>query len=266
MEIQKEASISAVRACKIINIDRSNFYYCSSKDDRAVEERLRYYADKLPARGCPEYSKRIRKEGHLWNHKRIERVYNKLKLNKRRRKIKRRIPNPNKQALLQPLLPNTAWSMDFMYDVLEGGRKVRILNVIDDFNREVLMCFAAYSFPTSKVIKLIERLIEWYGKPNNIRTDNGTEFIAKDFEGFCLNSGINHIRIQKGKPMQNGYCERFNRTFREDVLDAYIFESLNQLQDQAEQWREDYNNNHPHASIGNNTPIEFKMKRTAYFF
>jgi len=263
LEIQKEASISTARACKIINIDRSSFYYRATKDDREVEERLRYYADRLPSRGCPEYTKRIRKEGYLWNHKRIERVYNKLKLNKRRRKIKRRIPNPNKQALLQPLSPNITWSMDFMHDVLEDGRKVRVLNVIDDFNREALMCYAAYSFPSSKVIELIERLIEWYGKPVNIRTDNGTEFIAKAFEGFCLNSDINHIRIQKGKPMQNGYCERFNRTFREDVLDAYIFESLSQLRNQAEQWREDYNNNHPHASIGNNTPIEFKMKRSA---
>jgi len=228
-----------------------------------VEDKLRFYAAKLPTRGCPEYVKRIRKEGIAWNHKRIERVYNKLNLNKRKRKMKRRIANPDKQALLQPILPNITWSMDFMHDVLESGRKVRVLNVVDDFNREALMCCPAYSFPSEKVVQLVERLIEKHGKPMNIRTDNGTEFIAKAFEGFCLTSSINHIRIQKGKPMQNGYCERFNRTFREDVLDAYIFENLSQLSDQAELWREDYNNNHPHAGIGNYTPYELKTKKNS---
>lgn len=226
-----------------------------------VEEKLRYYALKLPTRGCPEYVKRIRKEGINWNHKRIERVYIKLNLNKRKRKMKCRIANPDKQALLQPILPNITWSMDFMHDVLESGRKVRVLNVVDDFNREALMCYPAYSFPSEKVVELVERLIEKHGKPMHIRTDNGTEFIAKAFEGFCLTSSIEHIRIQKGKPMQNGYCERFNRTFREDVLDAYIFENLSQLSTQAELWREDYNNNHPHAGIGNYTPYELKNKK-----
>jgi putative transposase len=246
-----------------MNIDRSSFYYRSTKDDSQVEDRLRFYVQKLPTRGCPEYIKRIRKEGNLWNHKRIERVYKKLNLNKRKRKFKRRIPNPEKQILLQPISANITWSMDFMHDVLEDGRKVRVLNVIDDFNREALMCYADFSFPSTKVVELLGRLIEWYGKPTNIRTDNGTEFIAKAFEGFCLNSNIEHMKIQKGKPMQNGYCERFNRTFREDVLDAYLFESIEQLREKAEEWREDYNHNHPHAGIGNYTPIELKMKKIA---
>ncbi len=228
-----------------------------------MEDKLRYYAEKLPSRGCPEYTKRIRKEGYKWNHKRIERVYTKLGMNKRRRKVKRRIPNPEKQALLQPLEPNMTWSMDFMEDRLEDGRKVRIFNVIDDYNREALMCYPAYSFPSQKVVELVNRLIDWHGKPKNIRTDNGTEFLAKAFEGFCQNSSIHHIRIQKGKPMQNGYCERFNRTFREDVLDAYIFEDLDSMEHIIEEWREDYNHNHPHSSLGDCTPLEFKLKRSA---
>ena len=103
-QIRLEKGVSTARACKIINIERSSFYYQSVRDDSQIEERLRYYAYKLPARGCPEYTKRIRREGYLWNHKRIERVYNKLKMNKIKRKIKRRIPNPDKQVLLQPYI------------------------------------------------------------------------------------------------------------------------------------------------------------------
>lgn len=222
-----------------------------------------YYADKLPSRGCPEYTKRIRKEGYKWNHKRLERVYKKLGLNKRRKKVKRRIVNPEKEYLLQPIAATTTWSMDFMSDVLENGRKIRILNVIDDYNREALMCEVDYSFPSEKVVKLLEELVDWCGKPMNIRTDNGTEFIAKAFEGFCSNSSIRHIRIQKRKPMQNGFCERFNKTFREDVLDGYLFENLEQAKAITQEWREDYNHNHPHSSLGDCSPIEFKLKRSA---
>ena len=239
------------------------FYYASIKDDTEVEERLRFYAQKLPSRGCPEYFKRMRKEGHQWNHKRVERVYNKLGMNKRRRKVKRRIPNPEKQVLLQPIEQNITWSADFMEDRLENGRKVRILNVIDDYNREALLCEPGFSFPAERLVELFQQLIEWFGKPESIRTDNGPEFIAKAFEDFCKNSQITHFRIQKGKPMQNGYVERFNKTFREDVLDAIIFENLNQIRGYIEDWMEDYNNEHPHSSLGDHSPIEFKRRKIA---
>ena len=239
------------------------FYYASIKDDTEVEERLRYYALKLPSRGCPEYFKRMRKEGCHWNHKRVERVYNKLGMNKRRRKIKRRIPNPEKQVLLQPIKQNITWSADFMEDRLENGRKVRILNVIDDYNREALLCEPGFSFPAERVVELFQQLIEWYGKPESIRTDNSPEFIAKAFKDFCKNSQITHLRIQKGKPMQNGYVERFNKTFREDVLDAIIFENLNQMRGYIDDWMEDYNNEHPHSSLGDHSPIEFNRRKIA---
>jgi len=242
------------------------YYYEQVKDDSEVEEKLRMYGEKLPARGFPEYYKRIRREGLKWNHKRVRRVYRKLGMAKRR-KIKRRIPNPEKTTLLQPLRHNLTWSMDFMEDRLENGRKFRTLNILDDFNREALTIEVDYSFPAYKVVKLVKRVIEWRGKPEEIRSDNGTEFIAKDFEVFCENSGIAHIRIQKGKPTQNSYVERFNRTFREDVLDMNIFENIHQVRDKTEEFLDDYNNEHPHDSLGDMSPIEFmnnkNQKKTA---
>ena len=103
MEIMKDSTISAVRACKIVGLGRSMFYYQTKRDDSAVEEQLRYWAAKLPTRGFKEYFKRIRRSGLIWNHKRVKRVYMKLGLS-RRRKMKRRIPSAEKQPLLQRYL------------------------------------------------------------------------------------------------------------------------------------------------------------------
>lgn len=259
-EIRSEENVSVARACEIIELDRSMFYYESVKDDSEVEAKLRWYGQEFPARGFPEYFKRIRKEGLIWNHKRVKRVYKKLGMS-RRRKMKRRIPNPEKKVLLQPIRPNLTWSVDFMEDRLENGRKFRTLNILDDYNREALAIEVEFSFPSSRVVELVNRVIEWRGKPEEIRSDNGTEFLAKAFNGFCRNSGIEHVRIQKGKPSQNGFVERFNRTYREDVLDANIFVTVNQVRDLTTNWIEDYNNNHPHASLGNMSPHEFMKRR-----
>lgn len=258
--MNQEENVSIARACRIVDLDRSMYYYESVKDDSEVEQKLRWYAEQLPTRGFPEYYKRIRREGLVWNRKRVKRVYTKLGM-ARRKKVKRRIPNPKKKALLQPLQPNLTWSMDFMHDCLESGRKFRTLNIIDDYNREVLAVEAAYSFTSMDVVDQIKQIIEWRGKPQEIRSDNGTEFIAKAFEGFCENSGITHVRIQKGKPTQNSYIERFNRTFREDVLDANIFEALSQVKLKAEAFKQDYNQNHPHDSLSDMSPLEFLKEK-----
>lgn len=255
-EIKEENKLTVARACRIVSLERTMYYYHSVKDDSEVEVKLRWYAEQLPTRGFPEYYKRIRNEGLVWNHKRIKRVYKKLGMSKRK-KAKRRLPNREKKALLQPIRPNLTWSMDFMHDTLENGRRFRTLNIIDDYNREALAIEADYSFASEKVVRIISQLITERGKPEEIRSDNGPEFIAKVFEGFCENSGITHLPIQKGKPMQNGYIERFNRTYREDVLDAIIFENIDQVRELTEQWRTDYNQNHPHASLANMSPKEF---------
>jgi len=243
------------------------YYYQSTKDDSVVEDKLCWYAEHYPARGFPEYFKRIRKEGHIWNHKRVKRVYLKLGMN-RRKKVKRRVANPEKQILLQPLHPNITWSIDFMEDKLMNGRKFRTFNIIDDYNREALNIAINYSFPAEQVVGVIEQIIEWRGKPESIRSDNGTEFTAKAFEGFCNKFGIRHIRSQRGKPMQNGYIERFNRTYREEVLDMNIFENIHQVRELTDKFTEDYNQKHPHKSLNNMTPIEFlnhHSKKIPYF-
>lgn len=235
------------------------YYYESVKDDSPVEQKLTEYLNSklLCNRGCPEYYKRMRREGLAWNHKRVERVYCKMGLSRRRRK-KRRIPNPEKRPLLQPPSPNDTWSIDFVEDRLENGRKIRTLNILDDFNREAVAMEVSYSFPAERVIEVLTQCIEWRGSPKRIRSDNGTEFIAHKTKHFFNSQNIEHIPIQKGKPTQNSYVERFNRSYREGVLDAFILTSIRQAQEETDIWMEDYNNNHPHESLGDVPPREYK--------
>ena len=121
-----------------------------------------------------------------------------------------------------------------MHDVLENGRKFRVLNVIDDFNREALAVESAFSFTSIKVTDVMERLIEFNGKPSTIRVDNGSEFIAHNFQRWCKEQQIEIKYIQPGKPIQNAYVERFNRHYREDILDAYTFERLDDVKELSE--------------------------------
>ena len=155
---------------------------------------------------------------------------------------------------------NDTWSMDFMHDTLMNGRKFRVLNIIDDFNREALRIEPYFSIGSHLVTKILERLTLERGKPKAIRVDNGPEFISSALSEWCLDKGIKLIYIQPGKPMQNGYIERFNRSYREDVLDANLFESIHQARALSDEFMDDYNLHRPHESLGNLSPINYRLQ------
>jgi putative transposase len=165
-----------------------------------------------------------------------------------------------KQALLQPLVPNLHWSMDFMMDNLRDGKKFRTLNVIDDFNREALAIVPSKSITAKRVVMELEQLIDWRGKPEKIRVDNGPEFIAEVLKAWTEKKNIELKFIEPGKPAQNGYIERFNRTFRDEILSMHLFESLDHVQQKANQWICKYNNKRPHRSLNRMTPRAFLLK------
>ncbi len=177
-----------------------------------------------------------------------------------RRKYKKRLPARVKEPLLQPIFPNVTWSMDFMHDGLMQGRKFRSFNVIDDYNREALNLTIDTSISSRRVIRELDKLIAWRGKPDNLRVDNGPEFIAARLAEWCEKKGIVLKFIQKGKPTQNAYVERFNRTFRQEVLDNYAFESLSQARKLSSAWMWMYNNERPHSSLKYMTPRQFLLK------
>jgi putative transposase len=150
--------------------------------------------------------------------------------------------------------------MDFMHGSLEYGRKIRVLNFIDDCNRDALAVEPAYSHSVESDVAVLEELIWAKGKPLALRTDNGPEFIGKCLSSWCKERNIEMKYIQHGEPTQNAYIERFNRLFREDVLDAYVFEDLKQVKQLAEEWKNDYNLNHPHSSLGGLSPKSYLRK------
>jgi len=187
-------------------------------------------------------------------------VYKLLKLN-RKRKGKRRLPSRVKQPLVKQEQINQSWSMDFMSDSMVGGRRFRTFNLIDDCTREVLAIEIDTSLSSKRIIRTLERVILDRGKPNIIRTDNGPEFTSKDLELWARDHEIKIQFIQPGRPMQNGYIERFNRIYRESILDAYLFFELDQVRTLTEEWMDEYNLRRPHESLGNLTPNEWKMKQ-----
>lgn len=200
-------------------------------------------------------------KGYGWNHKRVYRIYRELELNLRikpRKRLKREKPEP----LAVPEAINQVWSMDFMHDQLQNGRCIRLLNVIDDFNREGLGIEIDFSLPAERVVRTLEQIIEWRGCPQEIRCDNGPEYISARLQSWAKRKGIHLRYIQPGKPQQNGYVERYNRTVRYDWLNQYLFESLEEIQDFATKWLWTYNNERPNMGIGGITPA-MKLKQAA---
>ena len=144
-----------------------------------------------------------------------------------------------------------------MCDSLVDGRRFRLLNIIDDYNRESLAIEIDTSLPALRVIRTLQRLIEMRSRPKTIRVDNGPEFISDKLQQWCDEQRIQLQFIQPGKPMQNGYVERNNGSLRKELLDAYLFFSLQEVREMAEEWQQDYNYQRPHESLGNVPPIEF---------
>lgn len=215
--------------------------------------RLTELAEVFPTRGFDKYYKIIRKEGLLWARSRVLRIYREMKL-VRRRRHKKRLPARVKEPLQVQLESNYSYSMDFMSDALVGGRKIRILKVMDDSTRESLAVWCDYSIPAEKVVEVLEIVISERGSPKQIRVDNGPEFTSKSFVSWCKNNGIQIKYIQPGRPMQNAYIERLNRTFREDVLDAYLLENLEEARILSDEWQYKYNYLMPHESLNDQTP------------
>jgi putative transposase len=253
--LQKKYEVSLSRACEVMNLSRSVYYYQSQLDDHSVITKLQTMVDQRPTEGFWKMYYRIRKEGLVWNHKRLHRVYKLLRLNIRR-KGKRRLPT----RILHPLEAvnqvNASWSMDFMNDALMSGRKFRTFNLMDDYNREVLAIEIDTSLPAERVVRVLEQTTRWRGKPKRIRVDNGPEFISSKLGLWCEERGITLQFIQPGKPTQNAYIERLNGSFRRDVLDAYLFENLNQVRMLAEEWMEDYNQYRPHDALEGRSPLD----------
>jgi putative transposase len=256
MKVIADRSVSISFACVCLGISETCFRYqpkLSSENAMIADWLLRLtQTHKRWGFGlCFMHLRNVK--GFGWNHKRVYRIYRELELNLRikpRRRIKRDRPD----ALSVPTSINQVWSMDFMSDSLVNGSKLRTFNVMDDYNRECLTIEVDRSLPSKRVIRALEQVIEWRGKPAALRCDNGPEYISGEMISWANRNKVTLLYIQPGKPTQNAYIERFNRTARHEWLDMHIFNSIEHAQLLATRWLWTYNNERPHSAIGGITP------------
>jgi putative transposase len=242
-------------------LSRTAFAYRPTKkvEDTLIKQELLALVEENRTHGFWKLYTRLRNEGFYWNNKRVYRVYCELKLN-RRKKPKKRLPSREKLALVQPEQANRCWSLDYMSDALMNGRRFRTANVIDDFNREALGIRAGFSLPAERVTEFLDEIAETRGYPNELRVDNGPENISSVMSNWAANNAVVIKFIQPEKPAQNGYIERFNRTFREEVLDMNLFYDISHIQAITDEWLVKYNSKRPHESLGDLTPLRFSEK------
>jgi len=257
-----EHQLSTVRACQALRLSRSAYYRrCGDPQSRdgAVIDALNALVEKHPRWGFGLCFDTLRLNGRCWNHKRVYRVYKTMGLNLPRRK-KRRLPERPRQSLDVPPAANLVWSLDFMSDALYGGKRFRTLNIIDDGVREALNIIVDTSIPGGRVVRTLEQLAQWRGAPKALRMDNGPELTSQVLVDWCEARGIAMRYIQPGKPNQNAFIERFNKTYRNEVLDAYLFNSLVEVRKITDDWMRTYNEERPHRSLGRIPPSRFRRR------
>lgn len=257
-----EHGLSVVRSCSALKLSRAA-YYKPRVDwvdkDRTLVDELNALVQAHHRWGFWKCFDRMRNTGRGWNHKRVLRVYRGMKLNLPRR-TKKRIPYRERQPLTVTALPNQVWSVDFMSDALYCGRRFRTFNVLDEGVREALAIEIDTSLPSRRVVRVLERIKQERGLPKAIRLDNGPELIAQELADWCAENAVTLRHIQPGKPDQNAFIERFNRTYREDVLDAYLFDDLEQVREITEAWIKTYNEVRPHDALGRQPPAVFRAR------
>ncbi len=250
------------KACNLLSISKTAYYYKPKKlvGDKEIVEYLQTLAHNHKRWGFEKMKDKAKADGKSWNHKRIRRIYCGLGLNIRV-KPRKRIPKGVAKMLIQPIKANVCWSIDFMSDALMDGRKFRTLNVIDDYNREALMVKPSFSLPAIRVTQLLDQIASIKGYPEMIRVDNGTEFRSSTFSDWAEQHQILIHYTQPGKPAQNGFVERFNRTYREDILDMNLFSNIGEVSLITKRWLTMYNKERPHQALGGKTPFGFAQQR-----
>lgn len=256
--------MSIARACVIARLSRRSGYRRDPKErqwerDTPVIEALNAIVSDHGRWGFWKCLHRIRQQGHIWNFKRVWRVYCNMNLNQKRR-TKKRIPERAPKPLAVPAEPNHTWSFDFMSDTLYSGVRFRVLNILDEGVREALNIVVDTSLPATRVVRTLEQIKQDRGVPKIIRVDNGPEMTAQVFVDWCKDNDVDIAYIEPGKRNQNAYIERFNRSYRTEVLDPHLFESLTQVREMSWAWMMSYNEERPHDSLNHLPPSEFKRR------
>ena len=252
--------VSQRRACSILAVDRSSMRYQSTRpDDADLREAMKKVASERRRFGYRRIHVMLERQGIVMNQKKLRRLYREEKLQVRKRGGRKRALGTRRPMLIPDCL-NERWSLDFVSDAFTDGRRFRVLAVVDDYSRECLALVADTSLSGLRVTRELNELIKHRGRPNTIVSDNGTELTSTAVLKWCQETNIQWHYIQPGKPMQNAFVESFNGSFRDECLNETLFTTLAEARCKIKQWRDDYNQNRPHSSLGNLTPNEYAQK------
>ena len=254
--MQVEIELSQRRACGLMGLVRGTCRYRKRRvEDPRLRVRLRELAEARRRFGYRRLQVLLEREGWQVNHKRVYRLYVEEKLSLRRKRGRKR--STVRQPLAEPLAANQVWSVDFMSDALSSGRRFRMLNIVDDYTRECLAIEVDTSLSGSRVVRVLEELKKQRGLPQQIRSDNGPEFVSRAVDQWAYEQGLRWHTIQPGRPMENGYVESFNGRFRDECLNENWFTDLADAREKIAEWKQDYNQCRPHSALGYRTPEEF---------
>jgi len=257
----KTFGASQRRVCGLVGLWRSTLRYeCRKIEIPRLRERLKELAAARPRFGYKRLHILLRREGFPVNQKRILRLYREEGLALRPKKRRRKVAAALRVRPDVPQRPNERWSMDFMLDSLENGRRFRLLNIVDDYTRECVAIEVDTSLNGARVVRVLERLAEFRGLPKVIVVDNGPEFAGKTLDAWAHFNNLKLHFIRPGKPVENAYIESFNGRVRDECLNMNEFGSLFEARHRLELWRLDYNRNRPHGALGGKTPEQFAQR------
>lgn len=246
------------RACRVLAISRSTYRYTPVKlpEEDELRSRIIELATNYGRVGYRKVTWMLRNMGYKVNHKRVERIWREegLKLPHKQQKKRRLWLTDGSCVRLRPEHRNHVWSYDFVEDKTTNGRKLRILNIIDEHTRECLASVPRRSWNSCQVIEILADLMFRRGTPEYLRSDNGSEFTAKKIRGWLQRTGVTTAYIEPGSPWENGYCESFNSRMRDEFLNAELFDTMFEAEVLIGRWVKYYNEIRPHSSLGGRPP------------
>ncbi|MBI5316136.1 MAG: IS3 family transposase [Nitrospirae bacterium] len=256
-EVVARFGLSQRRVCQLVDVDRNTLRYQSRRsDDQKLRARVREMAEAKRRYGCPRIYVWLRREGWPVNHKKVERLYREEGLSLRRRARKKATAVPRIERPL-PTEPGRWYAMDFVHDRLVNGRRFKCLTMTDPYSKEVPVIEVDISIGGARVCRVLDRLFLTRPLPETVMLDNGPEFAGTALAAWATQHGVHLQFIQPGKPVQNAFIESFNGKFRDECLNEHWFLTLQEAQLVIEAWRQEYNEERTHSSIGDVTPMEF---------
>lgn len=249
--------LSERRACRIVALSRSaSRYQLKRTDDGPDVKAMLELAGKHSGIGYQQLCKRLRRAGWKMNRKRVYRLYVKFDLGKRKKRVRVKLETQGTPKPTEKI--NETWSIDFMADRLNNGQAYRLFAVVDRVSRKCLELDVNRSMPASRVISVLNRIATRYGLPKQITCDNGPEFRSHTLLSWGRRNGVHIHFIDPGRPMQNGYVESFNGTFRAECVGMFDIDTISEARLVVKEWVNDYNHDRPHSSLGDLTPHEFE--------